>query len=284
MRFTPFVVWQVCLAFALIYPVTSSAEPSTDSGEAAIGLPAELASQLVDPFEVEKSIPFTDGEQLRFKIGWSLFTVARAELDVEPAGYEDRDAYRITLQARTNGFADAFYKVRNVSRSWTASDMSQAFEYNAVQDEGGRHRNTTARFDSTVQTAQYINHENGEVRDPISIMPGTFDPLSIVFFVRSIDFDVGDRLVVPTSNGKEFFYTIIDVKKKVKRDFLIGKREAFVLEPDIKDLGGVFKRSPDGRIRFFISADADKLPLRMESEVAVGKFWAELTEIGKPST
>lgn len=256
--------------------------PAPSGGELAP--PSELVPHLVDPLQVEKFIPFSGGERLSYKIGWSLFTVAQAELDVASAGYQDRDAFCITLQARTNGFADAFYRVRNHSTSWTASDMSRAFEYNAVQDEGGRERNTTARFDTEALTAQYLNHENGEEREPIPVMPGTFDPLSIVFFVRSLDFEVGDRLVVPTSNGKEFFYTIIDVKKKVERDFPIGRREAYVLEPDIKDIGGVFKRSPNGRIRFYMSADAEKLPLRMESRVAVGKFWAELVEVGKPST
>jgi hypothetical protein len=126
-----------------------------------------------------------------------------------------------------------------------------------------------------------VNNVNGEQRDPVEILPGSFDPLGIVFFVRSLDFDVGDKLVIPTSNGKEFFFTIVHVVDKVKRKFLIGKREAFVLEPDIKDIGGVFKKSPDGKIRFYFSADEEKLPLRMESEVVVGSFWAELSEIGK---
>ena len=72
---------------------------------------------------------------------------------------------------------------------------------------------------------------------------------------------------------------MVRVVDRVKRKFALGRYEAFVFEPDIKDLGGVFKRSPDGKVRFFFSADEQKLPLRMESEVAVGSFWAELTEI-----
>lgn len=160
-----------------------------------------------------------------------------------------------------------------------ADDLSRSFEYAANQDEGGRTRETRALFNTNNLTARYINNVNGENREPVRIIPGTFDPLSIVFFARTLDFDVGDDLVIPTSNGKEFFFTVIHVKEKVTRRFRYGKREAYVLEPDIKDLGGVFKRSPDGNIRFFMSADEEKLPLRMESEVAVGKFWAELVEV-----
>lgn len=240
-------------------------------------LPDSLRGDYVDPLTVPKSPSFAEGERLKFKLGWSLFTVARSELQVAPDQYGEQDALKLEVKTRTNGFADAFYKVRNVSTSWVAPDLSRSFQYTADQQEGDRERNTTAFFDG--ETARYVNNRTGEEREPVEILPGAFDPVGIVFFVRSLDFDVGDTLVVPTSNGKEFFFTVVRVVDKVKRKFLIGKREAYVLEPDIKDIGGVFKRSPDGSIRFFFSADEEKLPLRMESEVAVGKFWAELSEV-----
>lgn len=245
-------------------------------------LPAGMEEQLLDPLTVPKLDLYSQGEHLNFKLGWSLFTVARASLAIEPDQYGDVPAMKIVLRARTNGFADAFYKVRNESVSWVAEDVSGSFEYSALQNEGGRERDTRALFDTTALKARYINNLSGDTKGPVDILPGTFDPLGIVYFVRCIDFDVGDELVVPTSNGKEFFYTIVRVTKLVNKKFPIGRMEAYVLEPDIKDIGGVFKRSPDGKIRFYISADERKLPLRMESEVAVGKFWAELVEIADP--
>ncbi|NBD38420.1 MAG: DUF3108 domain-containing protein [Verrucomicrobia bacterium] len=245
-------------------------------------LSPELAVDFVDPRRAEKSATFADGERLRFKLGWSLFTVARAELETMPGKHRGREALRIRLQARTNAFADAFYKVRNQSVSWISRDVSASFLYAAQQSEGGDDRNTRAVFDPEELTAYYENLLKDEVRDPVAILPGTFDPLGIVFFVRALDFEVGDRLVIPTSNGKEFFFTVVHVVDRVKRRFASGKQEAFVLEPDIKDLGGVFKRSPGGYLRFFFSTDDRKLPLRMESKVAVGRFWAELTEIEEP--
>lgn len=248
-------------------------------------LPEDMKAHLVDPLTVEKSPSFAGGEHLRYKLGWSMFTVARSTLEVTPVTREDgRDALRINVFTRTNSFADAFYKVRNNSTAWVAPDVSRSFEYIAEQDEGDRQRDVQVVFDTDADTVRHINRVSGEKRDPVPVMPGTFDPVAIVFFIRSLDFEVGDTLVVPTSNGKEFFYTIVHVRDKVKKRFPIGTREAYVLEPDIKDVGGVFKRSPDGRIRFYMSADEEKLPLRMESEVAVGKFWADLVQIKEPTS
>jgi hypothetical protein len=270
------------LAILPISPVAGETTPVSGELPAVPELPPELAVDYVDPVSVTKAPSFADGEELKFKLGWSLFRVAKATLTVQQDTYDGNASLKISLNTRTNSFADAFYKVRNLSTSWVADDMSRSFEYAAVQREGDRDRNTQALFDTVSLTARYKNNKSGEHIGPVEILPGTFDPLGIVFFVRSLNFDVGDRIIIPTSNGKEFFYTFINVVKKVKKRFSFGEYEAYVLEPDIKDLGGVFKRSKDGHIRFYFSADERKLPLRMESEVAVGKFWAELVEVNDP--
>lgn len=242
-------------------------------------LPAGMEANLIDPLTVDKRPSFAEGEHLRFKLGWSFFTVARSVLTVQPETYREEPALKISVNTRTNGFADTFYKVRNTSTSWISRDVSWSWQYSAVQKEGKHDRDIVAFFDPDALTGRYLNNLDGSERAPVNLLPGTFDPLGIVYFVRSLEFDVGDELVIPTSNGKEFFYTVVRVVDKVERKFAVGRREAWVLEPDIKDLGGVFKKSRDASLRFYLSADEFKRPLRMESEVAVGKFWAELVEV-----
>lgn len=267
-------------ALLILLPVSAAMEGPVNADDLLADLPAEMRENLVDPLTVDRNPTFTGGEELRFRLGWSLFTVAHTELRVEPEVFEERPALKISVETKTNGFADAFYKVRNLSTSWITDDVSRSLRYTSVQQEGGRERDTVSVFHPERSLVHYEDRIDDEVREPVPILPGTFDPLGIVFFVRSLDFELGDELVVPTTNGKEFFFTIVRVVDKVERTFAYGRREAWILEPDIKDLGGVFKKSPDGKVRFFFSADEEKLPLRMESSVAVGRFWAELTGVG----
>lgn len=270
-------------AFGLLFGflgALSGAEPGSLRVEDI--LPPESLAKYVDPRTTEKTPGFSSGETLRFELGWSLFKVARSVMTVESGtlpGDTGLSALKIELKTRTNSFADAIYKVRNTSTSWVAADLVGSLRFHALQVEGARERDTVAIFDPVASTAQYINNRNGENRDPVAVLPGSFDPLGIVYFVRSLDFKLGDELIIPTSNGKEFFLTVVRVVGKTERRFALGRYEAWIIEPDIKDLGGVFKRSENGRIRFYFSADARKLPLRMESEVAVGSFWAELTAV-----
>lgn len=272
------------VAFLAAVSLLSAATAFPESETAVAGglldqMPPEMEAHLIDPLTIEKSIPFAAGEHLRYKIGWSMFTVARADMKVQAGEFGGTPAFGISLETRTNKFADSFYKVRNQTGSWIARDASRSYQFTARQSEGERERDVVATFDTENLLVHYVNHTRGEEHEPVEILPGTFDPMGIVFFVRSLHLEVGDHLVIPTSNGREFFFTIVRVVDKVKRKFLIGTREAYVLEPDIKDLGGVFKKSKDGQVRFFISADEQRLVLRMESEVAVGKFWAELDRI-----
>jgi hypothetical protein len=257
-------------------------ERQGESADPFSSVPQELRANLVDATEAALEPPFSAaGEQLSFKLGWGMFTVASATLTNQliahaPSG---EPAWNVTLLTRTNSFADAFYKVRNFSWTWFKQDVSAAIEYGAQQNEGKHLRDVIIRFDTDAMTALRHNRLEDIHEEPVTIVPGTFDPLSIVFLVRSLDLAVGREFVIPTSNGRELFFTIVRVTAKVTRRFSSGRHTAYVVEPDIKDLGGVFKRSRDGNVRFFFSADERKLPLRMESEVAVGSFWAELTTI-----
>jgi len=273
----------LCIGLCAILSSTAlNGQEESESLENIVAqLPAEMAANEVDPLTVEKIIPDITAVKMNFKLGWGIFTVAKSTMEINPIKYNERDAIQISAMTSTNSFADAIYRVRNHAISTVSADVSESFEYSAKQEEGDRIRDTVVYFNTEEKTARYVNNKNGENRAPIDILPGTFDPVGLSFFIRCLDIKVGDELVIPTSTGKEFFYTIVRVKKKVKRKFAIGRYEAFVLEPDIKDVGGVFKKSPNGRVRIFLSADDQKLPLRMESQVTVGNFWAELSEVVK---
>ena len=60
-----------------------------------------------------------------------------------------------------------------------------------------------------------------------------------------------------------------------------GKFEVFEATPALKNLRGVFKKSPRGVLRIWYSADARRIPVKMASKVAVGSFTARLETIEK---
>lgn len=233
----------------------------------------------ITSFPAESLLPLKSGERLVYKIGWSFFEVGEAILSLTEEYYEGVPTLKMELVASTNAFADNFYKVRNRTTSWILPDMSQPLAFKAEQSEGSRERETIVRLNPDNHTAQYENIRNHDKREPIAVTESIWDPMSITYYVRSLPLEVGQGFVIPTTNGKELFLTEIEVVKQVEKKFRIGKRDALLLEPNIKDLGGVFRKSKNATVRFWFSNDDQQLPLRMESSVAVGKFWAELDRI-----
>ncbi len=245
--------------------------------------PEVLASITVpDP---DRELPFMPGERLTFLIGWSFFDVGEAVLSIDESKVGDDPALLFTLAVKTNAFADRIYRVRNRTRSWMDTRATTTLHYHNEQSEGRRERNIEYDFDWETNTVRYRNRadeDNPVYHDPVEIVHGTFDPMGITYFVRTLPFDVGDRLVVPTTNGRELFITEIEVAERVERNFRLGRQSALVLQPDIKDVGGVFQRSSDASVTFYMSDDERRLPLRMESSVTVGRFWAELVRVERP--
>lgn len=65
-------------------------------------------------------------------------------------------------------------------------------------------------------------------------------------------------------------------KKKRPIDIAPGTFDTYLIEPNLKDVGGVFKKSRDAKIKLWITADHRKIPVRLKSKVIVGSFTGDL--------
>lgn len=230
-----------------------------------------------------RALPFPPGEKLTYEIRWSVFPVGTATLEfLGPVEFNGEEAYKIILTARTNSFADGFFKVRNYNASWVDTDFSKPLHYIKLQNEGKERREVVVTFDWDQNKAQYSDF--GNKLDPIDIAEGSWDPLSIVYAVRAMRFNDLKELDIPTTDGKKLMMTEIEVKGSDRIRVPAGTFETLVVVPDTKDLGGVFKKSDNAGITFWFSKDDRHLPVRMSSSVAVGSFVAELVKVEGPGS
>lgn len=96
----------------------------------------------------DDSFPFRPGETLKYKISWGPFTVGSAELKVHEEGSREGEAsWHISLTARTNGFADALFRVRNEVHSWVSDDFQRVLHYTKRQIEGDTDKDIVVSFD-----------------------------------------------------------------------------------------------------------------------------------------
>ncbi len=222
-------------------------------------------------------LPFRPGEKLTFELKWTLVPAGQATLEVKPIKQVDgKDTYHFRMTARSNRFVDAFYKVRDRIDGYTDMAITRSVFYAKKQREGKTKKNVVVRFDWDSQTAQYTEFLKRAKKDPVALLPGAFDPLSIFYYTRKQSFEVGQEMQRPVTDGKK---CVVGKAKILRRETITvpaGKFDTFLMVPDLQHVGGVFKKSKNAKIELWVSADERRLPVKLKSEVIVGSFTGEL--------
>ena len=247
-----------------------------------IGILFLLVSSLSIAGDIDKKreIPFEPGEKLHFEVMWGFIRAGEATLQVLPM--EEINGQKVLsflMSARTTSFVDAFYKVRDTYESLTDMGMNHAIHYKK-RKEGHEKKEALVRFDWEKMETQYVR--TGEDWRPVPLISGSFDPLSVFYAFRTHDLEVGKELLVPVSDGKKCVMGLAKVLKRERIKVKMGEYDAYLIEPDMKDIGGVFEKSDDAKIKVWVTADDKKIPLRFKSKVTVGSFIAELASIEGP--
>lgn len=221
------------------------------------------------------------GEQLVYEIRWMRIPAGQAVLEAAaPERVGTLPARRFSMTVRTNAFVDAFYKVRSRIETWTDLELSRSLRYRKQQREGShRPRDERVDFDWQNRLATYSDH--GRPRPPVPLQAGTVDPLAALYFTRLAPLVPGTQIERPVTDGKKMVTGRARVSGREKIAVPAGVFDTLVIEPDLRDVGGVFEKSPAASIRLWLSDDARRIPVRVESKVVVGYFVGELTSIGR---
>ena len=227
-----------------------------------------------------RDLPFSPGEVLEYSMKWGFFPVGSATLEVLPAKMEGNEScYILSFAVRTNAFADKIYKVRTEIESVVNSDFTHALKYRKKQREGRTIRDVEVHFD--YQNAKAIYREKGKdsIETPLPVK--VFDPLSITYFFRLGKLKSGMSARIPTSDGKKLMDLVVRVGNREKMKVPAGTFYAYGTMPEMKNLSGVFKKSPDGILKVWYSDDSKRLPIKISSKVVIGSFTAKLEKISK---
>jgi len=226
------------------------------------------------PAVTRAAAPFQAGEKLTYALYWMFVPAGEAVLQVHSDRIDSQQVYRFILQVRSNAVVDAFYMVRDHVEAITDRAVSRSLGYRKNQHEGRTRRQVEVTFDWPNLKASHADF--GRALDPIAIQPGSFDPLSILFYLRTLAIDKGIEVRRPVTDGK---------KCVLGRGFVVDREplevngktyDTFHVTPELTHIGGVFEKSPKAKIHVWVTADQRRLPVKVASAVIVGRFTAEL--------
>lgn len=234
-----------------------------------------LFPSLLLAVEQRDDLPFQPGETLVYNLKWGFFPVGSATMKVLPKDDDGQNRlHRLSFSVRTNEFADAFYKVRTNITSVLDPSFSKSVRYEKSQREGKTKREIEVLFDYNAGKASYF--ESKQLVSTLPIPTQVLDPLSIAYFFRLGELKPETETILPTCDGKKLKMIKVRTGKIEKIRVPLGTYKAIGTVPEMKDLSGVFKKSPDGILRIWYSADSLKIPVKISSKVIVGSFNARL--------
>ena len=226
---------------------------------------------------IEDTSPFSSGEKLTFELKWGIIKAGEVVLEVLPIETRNGiNSYHFAMTVKSTPFIDVFYKVRDRIDSYVDLDMTHSLLYTKNQHQGRHKRDVIVNFDWAKNEASYSNY--GKKRKPISILPGSFDPLAVFYYSRLFKLQENAEIEIPVTDGKK---SVIGIGRVIKRETVklsFGTYDTFLIEPDLKHVGGVFKKSKNAKIKLWVTADSRRMPVKIMSKVKIGSFTGELVD------
>ncbi|MEA3505960.1 MAG: DUF3108 domain-containing protein [Elusimicrobiota bacterium] len=213
--------------------------------------------------------PWGVGEDLIFSIRWGFITAGYANMEVkEELTLNGKPTYRIVTQARSAGFFDPFYKVRDVVQSYIDKEKLRTVRFQKKLREGSYKKDSTVIYDYENMTA----YENG---NKFEITEHTQDVLSSLYYLRFEDIEVGKVFEFDVGTGKKLWPLKVTIKKKEKIKVPAGKFDTFLVVPELRE-EGIFKAK--GKLNIWITVDKRKFPVLMKCKIPVGSISAVLID------
>ena len=232
---------------------------------------ARVSATLEVPPPEPGPVPFAVGESAVYRLRWTSgpVDVPAGEATISVAPPQGPEAYRFGVLATTAPWVSRFYQAI-VTLETAASGQLLPLAYREVIDEGKRRIDRQLAFDPARHEVR-ITSGGTSISLPVAV--GGRDPISALFYVRTLALEEGAHFTLPIS----------DNGRRLRLDVTVGKRESIVLdgqtwqawrvEPRLSER---IDRSPL-KISAWVSADNRRIPLLVEVAAGFGSARLELT-------
>jgi uncharacterized protein DUF3108 len=226
-------------------------------------------------------LPFQGGERITMKVfyNWKSVWVGAGELVLKTN--EDikfgKPVFRIVAIGQTYKRYEMFYKVRDRYESFIDKVTLKPIEFVRDVNEGGFIIDENYRFNHGTGKVITSNFKHDPVKiDTYRITQDVFDVVSVIYHARNIDYNnytIGDKIPFNVFiDGKTYNLEMDFLGRKTIRTKM-GKFKTFMLKPSLID-NEYFEK--EDKMIIYVSDDENKLPIRVESPLTVGRVLADL--------
>ncbi|MGG5505691.1 MULTISPECIES: DUF3108 domain-containing protein [unclassified Myroides] len=221
---------------------------------------------------------FKAGEYLKFRVSYGILNAGIAEMQLSEVTYKGQTMYHAKGIGYTTGLSKVFFKVYDDYQSYFEKGQVVPHRFIRKIDEGGYTKDQEGFFNYAKNNVLVKDYEkNKETTYPI--VANVQDIVSAFYYLRNnpkLDHLKKNEAVEIDMffDGEVFRFKLLYLgTTELKTKF--GKIKALTFRPYVM-AGRVFKEKES--LTVWVSADANKVPLRIKASLAVGSLKADLEE------
>ena len=226
---------------------------------------------------VQAQNSFKTGEWLKFRMSYSGWVKAGySTLHVKEGLYKNDSVYHVIGKGKTTGPIKWFYKVNDRFESYFDKESFKPFKFVRKTYEGGHTKNRIVEFDYNNNIALTNDLKAKRIiKTPIG--NDIQDMISAYYFVRnnykSEEIKIGEVIELNMFFDNEIFKFKLKFLGHSKLKTKFGYVKCLKFRPYVM-AGRVFKEEES--VTLWVSADKNKIPLKIKADLRVGSIVADL--------
>jgi len=227
--------------------------------------------------DVETQSAFQEGEWFKFEMSYSGFLKAgNATLAIKDTTLDGKPVFHVVGKGWTTGAIKWFFKVKDRYESYFDKETGVPYKFIRKIDEGGHTKDIEINFDHDNRVAEVNNKKNKNIKS-VATEQDVQDMVSAFYYLRNNysteTIKDGDVLQLNMFFDEENYGFKLKYlgKETIKTEF--GKVKTLKFRPYVM-AGRVFKEEES--LTLWVSADKNKIPLKIKADLAVGSLRADL--------
>jgi len=227
--------------------------------------------------KAQQKTAFQGGEWFKFDMSYSNFlTAGTATLEVDETTLNGKSVYHVVGKGWTSGAIKWFFKVKDRYESYIDKETGMPYKFIRKIDEGGHTKDIEIDFNHKTKQALIENKKN-KTKKTVSIEQDVQDMVSAFYYLRN-NYDTesikeGDIIQLNMFFDEENFQFKLKYLGKETIDTQFGRVKTLRFRPYVM-AGRVFKEQES--LTLWVSADDNKVPLKIKADLAVGSLQANL--------
>jgi hypothetical protein len=229
----------------------------------------------INSFSQEQPTAFKKGEWLRFKMSYSGFLKAgNATLEVDEDTINGKEVFHVTGKGWTTGLIKWFFKVNDTYESYFDKETIKPYVFKRNINEGGYKINRKVNFNYNSNTATIEDYKLNTTK---TVEIGDIqDMMSSFYYLRNHDVSQlkdGDEITLDMFIDAQTYPFKLRLLGREILKTRFGKIKTLRFRPMVQ-AGRVFKENES--VTIWITADDNKIPIKLKASLAVGSLRAEL--------